>query len=103
MLDEIGRATVSETAGSDAQRLPSVDRVLRSETGRIVEARFGHKVTVSSIRRTLAAIRKRTPSVAPCLRADAIAAAALELAIAEDTPSLRPVFNLTGTVLHTNL
>ena len=40
---------------------------------------------------------------APPCDADMIAARALGLLEQEDVPSLRRVFNLTGTVLHTNL
>ncbi len=85
-------------------RLPPVDRVLRSGTGQIMAARFGHATAVNAIRRTLAQIRdcaQAKPVVFP--DAEALAAAALSLAETEDAPAIRPVFNLTGTVLHTNL
>ncbi|MET0653432.1 MAG: L-seryl-tRNA(Sec) selenium transferase, partial [Hyphomicrobiaceae bacterium] len=85
-------------------RLPSVDQVLRSASGQVAVERFGHEATVSAIRRIIGAIReaKRTQP-AGALDADAIAGDALRLLEQEDAPSLRRVFNLTGTVLHTNL
>jgi L-seryl-tRNA(Ser) seleniumtransferase len=85
-------------------RLPSVDQVLRSATGSAAAARFGHDATVSAIRRTVAAMREaRRASSAAGPDAEAIAHNALRLLEQENASSLRRVFNLTGTVLHTNL
>src|SRR5215471_11576140 len=85
-------------------RLPSVDRVLRTDAGVAATARFGHKATVGAVRRTLSDLRKavRGGSAAQA-DAAAIAGEAVRLLEREDAPSLRCVFNLTGTVLHTNL
>lgn len=85
-------------------RHPSVDQVLRSASGQVAVERFGHEATVGAIRRVIGAIReaKRTRT-AGAPDADAIARNALHLLEQEDAPSLRRVFNLTGTVLHTNL
>jgi L-seryl-tRNA(Ser) seleniumtransferase len=83
-------------------QLPSVDKVLRSEAGLLIAARFGHSTAVRAIRHTLAQLRKGTgPVTSP--DAAAIAEASLRLAEDEDNPGTRRVFNLTGTVLHTNL
>lgn len=85
-------------------RLPSVDKVLRSETGLALTGRFGHDTAVDAIRRTLAQLRERNRDNAIVWpEAEAVAAAAYGLAEEEDAPRLRRVFNLTGTVLHTNL
>jgi L-seryl-tRNA(Ser) seleniumtransferase len=85
-------------------RLPSVDQVLRTDVGALATARFGHNTTVNAIRRTLADVRRalRDNLTAPT-DSGAIAAGALLLLEREDAPSIRRVFNLTGTVLHTNL
>src|SRR5262245_2582298 len=85
-------------------RLPSVDRVLRTDAGLAATARFGHKATVDAVRRTLTALRaaKLDGSGQPP-NAAAVAAEASRLLQHDNAPSLRPVFNLTGTVLHTNL
>jgi L-seryl-tRNA(Ser) seleniumtransferase len=85
-------------------RLPSVDEVLRTPAGMLASARFGHDATVAAIRRTVAAAREAVRSGA-ALQTDApaIAAEVLQQLEQEDVPSLRRVFNLTGTVLHTNL
>ena len=92
-------------AGSPSQpRLPSVDQVLRTDAGAAATARYGHKATVGGIRRTLSRLREAARAEATA-KADAAAIAdeAARLLEREDAPSLRRVFNLTGTVLHTNL
>ncbi len=87
-----------------AGRLPSVDEVLRTSTGAVAAARFGHAATVDAIRRSVAGAREAVrTSGAPTPAAAAIATHALQALEQADTPSLRRVFNLTGTVLHTNL
>jgi L-seryl-tRNA(Ser) seleniumtransferase len=85
-------------------RLPSVDQVLRSASGLVGVERFGHDATVGAIRKIIGALReaRRAGSVAG-IDADAIARDALRQLEQDHAPSLRRVFNLTGTVLHTNL
>ncbi|MEP9378185.1 L-seryl-tRNA(Sec) selenium transferase [Aquabacter sp. CN5-332] len=84
--------------------LPSVDQVLKSATARAGIDRHGREPFTATVRRVLdearAAVRAGAghPS-----GADDIAEAALSKLEIDAAPSLRPVFNLTGTVLHTNL
>ena len=80
--------------------LPSVDEVLRTATGSLAIDRFGRIATVTAVRGTIAEARA---SRAMTASAEAIAADALARLEGEARPSLKPVFNLTGTVLHTNL
>ena len=87
-----------------ASRLPSVDHVLRTDAGELATARFGHGSTVNAVRRVLDQLRQSVrlnEIIVP--GKEAVAAQALELLEREDAPSIRRVFNLTGTVLHTNL
>jgi L-seryl-tRNA(Ser) seleniumtransferase len=97
---EHGRAgdTGAEAAGT--RDLPSVDAVLRTPPGAKLIERFGHASTVEAIRTTISSARQR-PGAA--LSAPAAAHAALARLEAAQAPRLKPVFNLTGTVLHTNL
>lgn len=87
--------------------LPSVDEVLRCEVGRVAAARFGHAAAVAAIRADVQ--RRRTISSADVAAADrstiatVIAQAAFDALDARDAPRLKRVFNMTGTVLHTNL
>src|SRR5262249_15776576 len=85
-------------------RLPSVDRVLRTDEGVAATVRFGHKATLAPLRPTLSTPRNEVPRAqAPRTDPAAIAAEAGRLLQREDAPRLPRVFNLTGTVLHTNL
>ena len=85
---------------ADRRRLPAVDEVLRTPSAAAVVETFGRTALVEAIRSELADARRGAADVGD---ADAIGARAtlrLERAAA---PSLKPVYNLTGTVLHTNL
>lgn len=95
---------MNETLPISPARLPSVERVLRTDLGAIAIARFGHEATVNAVRRVLGEFRQAMESamVAPPDK-QAVAAAALELLERDHAPSVRRVFNLSGTVLHTNL
>ncbi len=79
--------------------LPSVDRVLRApETGALIE-RHGRDLVLDAVRTALAECRLSGEAAAV---GDIVAASGAALARLT-RPSQRRVFNLTGTVLHTNL
>ena len=82
------------------RKLPSVDEVLRTAVAADAASRFGRSAVVAAVRETLAAARAN--GAAPG-GSDHVAAAALTRLEIAQQPKLRPVFNLTGTVLHTNL
>ena len=83
-----------------ASLLPSVDALLRRGEASVLVERFGREATVAAIRGELAWRRRaRVFDATPAALLDA-AADALERRF---SASQRPVFNLTGTVLHTNL
>jgi L-seryl-tRNA(Ser) seleniumtransferase len=84
--------------------LPSVDDVLKANAAALAIDCFGRSAAVTAVRQTLDAARAalragKTPPSQP----EAIADAALAKLTAHARAHLRPVFNLTGTVLHTNL
>ena len=97
-----------ETAAKPKAHLPSVDRLLGAPAAAVLIERYGRKPTVDAIREALAAARARILPRAEHGGGYAPDDTAL-LGHAEIlldrlfAPSLRPVFNLTGTVLHTNL
>jgi L-seryl-tRNA(Ser) seleniumtransferase len=89
--------TAQDREGRSA--LPAVDLVLRSdETGALI-TRYGRQLVVDAVRTALA---QRRRSGAAASVASVIEESAASLA-RDMQPSQRRVFNLTGTVLHTNL
>ncbi len=79
--------------------LPAVDRLLRSPGGRELIDRYGRAATLEAMRRVLAELRAADTGAT-----DTAILAAVQAALAAlMRPSQRRVFNLTGTVLHTNL
>ncbi|MDC7786188.1 L-seryl-tRNA(Sec) selenium transferase [Rhodoplanes tepidamans] len=88
------------------RRLPSVDEVLKTGTAAVAVDRFGRPAAVAAVRAALdetrTALRAQgAADTAPS--ADTLAQAALARLVADATPAVRPVLNLTGVVLHTNL
>ena len=80
--------------------LPSLDSLLRADASAALIARFGRPATTDALRDVLADRRAARSFHAP--DAEILNQAADELA-RRNTLSQRLVFNLTGTVLHTNL
>src|SRR6202011_4300028 len=79
--------------------LPAVDRVLRSADGQALIARYGRPLVLGAVRAALDERRRGGVSAS----AVAIAEASAAWLARTMQPSQRRVFNLTGTVLHTNL
>jgi len=80
--------------------LPSVDRLLqRRETASLI-ASYGRPAVTDAVRAVLAEMRKSGTFDAG--ESSIVEQVSSRLA-RESRPTLRPVFNLTGTVLHTNL
>jgi L-seryl-tRNA(Ser) seleniumtransferase len=82
------------------RNLPSVDETLRHPTADEAVAQFGRAAVLAAIRAALADARARRASVGDARHFASLAQSRL---IRAAHASLRPVFNLTGTVLHTNL
>lgn len=85
--------------------LPAIDRLLKHHAAATLLAQYGHTVVVESLRAATAAYRAALLGGAtPAEDAEAVLlATASEALAASQQSSLRPVFNLSGTVLHTNL
>jgi L-seryl-tRNA(Ser) seleniumtransferase len=80
--------------------LPSLDALLRAPEADLLLARFGRPAVIAALRAELASRRaaRAFPSVAGAIVDAAADALARRFAVSQ-----RPVFNMTGTVLHTNL
>jgi L-seryl-tRNA(Ser) seleniumtransferase len=89
-----------------AADIASVDRLLNARAFQALLAQHGRTQVVAALRTHLDSLRNAARAAAlprTSLTAEAIAAA-VDTALGEAAlPALRPVFNLTGTVLHTNL
>jgi L-seryl-tRNA(Ser) seleniumtransferase len=84
--------------------LPSVDAVLTTAVASASSDRYGREASVAAIRAALGRARKALRDGVPDIpTAEDIATEALVRLDAEGHSDLRPLFNLTGTVLHTNL
>lgn len=80
--------------------LPSVDRLLNRDEATALLAAHGRAALTDAIRVVLAELRAaRSPESDETVILKQVA----ERMARDARPSLRPVFNLTGTVLHTNL
>ncbi|WP_310449375.1 L-seryl-tRNA(Sec) selenium transferase [Sulfuritalea sp.] len=84
-------------------QLPSVDRLLSAPTLAALVDAHGHAVVTGGIRAVLAAARGEIRQGAPLPDDAALIARVGAGVTAAMRPKLRPVFNLSGTVLHTNL
>jgi L-seryl-tRNA(Ser) seleniumtransferase len=93
----------SARAPSERLPLPSVEAVLSSEPAVEAIQKFGRPVMLTCVRAVLAGMRTSN-SVRPAQTTPpAVARQAASRADEQSRPSQTPVFNLTGTVLHTNL
>ncbi|MDB5878540.1 MAG: L-seryl-tRNA(Sec) selenium transferase, partial [Variovorax sp.] len=88
------------------QDLPSVDKLLRSGAAMQLLSAHGHTLVASEARALLDGLRQRV--LAGQLNSADVEPAVLESALSSRVrerlaPRMRAVFNLTGTVIHTNL
>lgn len=83
--------------------LPSIDRLLRDPKLRALADEYGRLVVRDAARAAVADLRGSLRRDAPDADQAALVTAVAVRAAAVVSPSLRRVFNLTGTVLHTNL
>ncbi|MEO8004522.1 MAG: L-seryl-tRNA(Sec) selenium transferase, partial [Betaproteobacteria bacterium] len=84
--------------------IPSVDRLLKLDVVAPLIARHGRTLVVDAVRAVLAGQRASLAASPQDAPDDEALVALFSARLAHEAqPSLRPVFNLTGTVLHTNL
>jgi L-seryl-tRNA(Ser) seleniumtransferase len=95
---------MSPTNATPQSRIPAVDQLLRTPATEDLIESYGRLLVRDELRRILAALRQRM-SDGDSVDADPEAILDLVRQGIENllSPGLRPVFNLTGTVLHTNL
>lgn len=89
-----------------APRLPSVDKLLQHPVLQGLQTEFGRSSVTNAVRQVIEGLRPllRDASLqAAHVEPEALAQAVQELLSERFAPRLKSVFNLTGTVLHTNL
>jgi len=90
---------------TNLQTLPSVEQLLQMEHARDLIAQYGRPLTLDALRSTLDEVRARLkldPQVA-APENDLILSQAESRLSTWTTPTLQPVINATGVILHTNL
>ncbi|MEN1940739.1 L-seryl-tRNA(Sec) selenium transferase [Luteimonas sp. MJ174] len=100
------RAAGDDGAAASASDIPSLDRLLKDPGLRELLARHGPGRVTAVLRTRLDALRETAlAGTLPrhALEPEALAADLAQALQRDSQPRLRTVFNLTGTVLHTNL
>jgi L-seryl-tRNA(Ser) seleniumtransferase len=83
--------------------LPSVDRLLADDRSRRAAAEIGLKTVTTALRDELTFARAAIAAGEQAREASELVESGLRRAYAAMAPSLRPVINATGVVIHTNL
>ena len=97
------RASSRQAGASD---IPSVERLMGAASAANLIIRYGRSRVLGAMRELLSGLRQQAIQgvlAADALEENALVAQAGRRLLQADQPRLRAVFNLTGTVLHTNL
>jgi L-seryl-tRNA(Ser) seleniumtransferase len=98
--------TLKLVTPGQAAEIPSVDRLLNAQAFAALLARHGRTLVAATLRAELAELRRAAlaGTLERARLAEDVLAATVDAALLQAArPALRTVFNLTGTVLHTNL
>jgi len=92
----------------DYHVIPSIEQLRQRAAVRALEARFGAAATVNALREAASAVRGAIAGGDATLTEEAVVAGRIEstaaVRLGEDfRPSLEPVINATGVIIHTNL
>jgi L-seryl-tRNA(Ser) seleniumtransferase len=83
--------------------LPAVEHLLQSDQGRALIDRHGRALTIQAVRHVLDAARHEITQGAPAPSMDALLEQARTTIALWLTPTLHPLINATGIIIHTNL
>ncbi|HDN79184.1 MAG TPA: L-seryl-tRNA(Sec) selenium transferase [Chloroflexi bacterium] len=87
----------------ELRKLPSVDELLKTETLKPLIEEYGHDNVVEAVREAMDQARKHILAGEPCPPSERLAEDARALLLRWLSPSIRPVINATGVIIHTNL
>jgi L-seryl-tRNA(Ser) seleniumtransferase len=85
------------------RRLPSVDKLLQSEAAQALVQAYSHKLVVEGFRQALDVARQTIFAGEPAASHAELISLAKEILRKQLQPTLRPVINATGVIIHTNL
>jgi len=88
---------------NELRRLPSVERLLQTETADGLITEFGRPLTLEALRSVLNTTRDSARAGKSIPPAEALMAQARDWLYTTTKPTLQPVINATGVILHTNL
>jgi L-seryl-tRNA(Ser) seleniumtransferase len=87
----------------DLRLLPSVDELLKTPTAQECAAEYGRPLTVEAARTALQEARLAFPESASIPSSEALLKRVTDLLASWTVPTLRPVINASGVIIHTNL
>jgi len=88
---------------SDLKNLPSIGELIQNEAALRMIATYGRPLALEAMRSAVDEARKRFPLEKMIPETEALLERANQLLCLWTTPTLQPVINATGVVLHTNL
>jgi L-seryl-tRNA(Ser) seleniumtransferase len=100
-LDKVVKANPANL--DDLRALPSVDRLLKAAPAEALVAQYGRPLTLEAVRETLAEVRARFREGQLVPDAETILGEAGVLLEAWTAPTILPLINATGVIIHTNL
>lgn len=91
------------STSANLRQLPSVDRILNAPAIQALLPFYGHRLVVTAIRRTLDRVREEMRAGNGLSTPEEVVARAVAYLQEHLAPTLRPVINATGVIIHTNL
>jgi len=85
------------------RKLPSVDNLLQMQAVQALERAYSHDLVVGALRQALDAARQAISSGEPAASPDTLVSRSAVILKAQLRPTLCPVINATGVIIHTNL
>ncbi|MBS1253159.1 MAG: L-seryl-tRNA(Sec) selenium transferase [Anaerolineales bacterium] len=85
------------------RQLPSVDKLLREPSLQALASEYGHDSVVESARTVLDQVREDVLSGLPLIQHEELADSIADRVRAAIHPTLQPIINATGVIIHTNL
>jgi L-seryl-tRNA(Ser) seleniumtransferase len=88
---------------AELRKLPSIDKLLQAEISRSLVQAYSHDLAVEALRQALDAARQAIFAGEAALSQDELVSQAARILKERLRPTLHPVINATGVIIHTNL